>query len=117
MRRRFTAGDPPVTYCVFDLLVLDNRSVMGLPLLERKVLLLQLLSPAPEFTLFADRFSGDGMVRWLFSKALELRLEGVVAKRSDSTYQPGARSLDWVKHTRPGAVPAGRFSRKSLGQR
>jgi bifunctional non-homologous end joining protein LigD len=111
LRRRFTAGDPPVTYCVFDLLVLDGRSVMGLPLLERKALLRQLLEPPPPFTLFADHFSGEGMVSWMFSKALELRLEGVVAKLANSAYQPGVRSPDWVKVKRPGAVPPGRFRR------
>ena len=117
LRRRFTSGDLTVTYCVFDLLVLGGRSVMGLPLLERKALLRQLLSPLPGFTLFADHFTGDGMVSWLFSKALELQLEGVVAKRVDSPYQPGVRSPNWVKVKRPGSVPAGRFSRKSQGPR
>lgn len=109
MRRRRAAGDPPAVFCVFDLLVLNGRNVMELPLQQRKELLRQLLTPAPASVLFVDYF--EGLVRALFQKALELKLEGVVAKRADSPYRPGARSTHWVKLKRPGAVPAGRFRR------
>ena len=48
----------------------------------------------------------------LFNDAvLGLHLEGVVAKHDDSIYVPGARSRDWVKVKRKGAVPAERFRR------
>ena len=52
--RRYAPGDPPVTFCVFDLLVQDGRNVMGLPLIERKALLAKLLDPAPPFVLHAS---------------------------------------------------------------
>jgi bifunctional non-homologous end joining protein LigD len=48
---------------------------------------------------------------WLYQQAVSLELEGIVAKRADSTYQLGARSDNWLKIKRPGAVPAERFKR------
>ncbi len=47
--------------------------------------------------------------RWLYDQVLKLDLEGVVGKWLGSTYQSGARSADWIKVKRPGAVPAKRF--------
>ncbi len=34
----------------------------------------------------------------VLSTAVELGMEGVVAKRRSSTYRPGVRSRDWIKH-------------------
>ena len=113
LRRGWAPGDLPVTYCIFDLLVLEDRNVMALPLRQRKELLRQLLTPAPACVLYADYF--DGLVVLLYEKALELKLEGIVAKRADSLYVPGERSAAWLKWKRPGAVPAGRFSRREPG--
>ena len=45
----------------------------------------------------------------LFAHAVALELEGIVAKRKDSIYVPGARTEDRRKVRRPGAVPAERF--------
>ncbi len=113
LRRGWAPGDPPATYCIFDLLVLEDRNVMALPLLQRKELLRQLLTPAPARVLYADYF--DGLVTALYEKALVYKLEGVVAKRADSPYTPGERSAAWLKWKRPGATPAGRFSRREPG--
>jgi bifunctional non-homologous end joining protein LigD len=50
--------------------------------------------------------------RRLFDEAvLPLQLEGLVAKRAASIYQPGVRSGDWVNVKREGAIPAERFKR------
>lgn len=49
----------------------------------------------------------------MFQQALELKLEGIVAKRIMSPYQAGVRSANWLKVKRPGAVPAKRFDRSS----
>jgi hypothetical protein len=44
-RRRWVPGADQVTFCAFDLLYLDGRSVMAAPLVERKAMLQQLLAP------------------------------------------------------------------------
>lgn len=109
-RRRWAAGDPPVVYCVFDVLLLDGQPVMHFPLVERKALLKSLLTPAPARVLYVDHFVGN--VGWLYTRAAALELEGVVAKKADSIYLPGRRTDAWLKLKRPGAVPPGRFRRK-----
>ena len=117
MRRRFSAGDPAVTYCMFDLLMEDGHDIMEMPLIERKVRLALLLSAqAWPHTLYVQHISQDDVphpIAWLYSQALALQQEGVVGKRADSLYQPGARTTDWFKLKRPGATPHGRFSRKT----
>jgi bifunctional non-homologous end joining protein LigD len=54
----------------------------------------------------------DGAGEQVFNEAfLPLKLEGLVAKRLSSIYQPGVRSSDRVKVKRNGAVPVERFKR------
>ncbi|MDR6539785.1 hypothetical protein [Variovorax soli] len=109
LRRRLLPGADWVVYCAFDVLVLDGEPVMALPLVERKALLVPLLAEAGS-VLPVGHFEGDG--RTLFDHAvLPLKLEGLVAKRLTSTYQPGVRSSDWVKVKRENAIPAQRFKR------
>ena len=86
--------DTPVTYMIFDLLWLDGHLVMGFTYAERRELLsaLELNGESwqtPEHTV------GEG--RALLQASTEQGLEGVMAKRLDSIYQPGARSRSWVK--------------------
>jgi bifunctional non-homologous end joining protein LigD len=110
-RRRWYEGADPVTYCAFDLLMLNGDDIMTLPLLERKMLLAQLLQPPAAAVLFVGHF--DSGAEQLFKEAVvPLKLEGLVAKRASSPYVPGSRSPDWVKVKRKGAVPPGRFKRE-----
>lgn len=107
-RRRWYADCSPVTLCAFDLLVQDGRKIMDLPLVERKARLAKLLYRAPGVLMVSDLPAQAE----LFREAVEpLLLEGFVAKRRASTYQPGERSRDWIKIKRKGAVPYKRFSR------
>lgn len=83
----------PVRYYVFDLLYCDGFDLREAPLVERKSLLRALLKPADPV-----RYSDHVIERGedLFRLAAEQALEGVVAKRMSSRYQPG-RSADWLK--------------------
>jgi bifunctional non-homologous end joining protein LigD len=83
----------PIRYCVFDLLYMDGKSLMDLPLYQRKELL-EALVKEDEIFLFSENFE-DGKA--LYEKVLEDNLEGIVAKKNDSTYVPGARGYDWLK--------------------
>jgi len=47
----------------------------------------------------------------LYALAARLELEGLVAKKGDSIYQPGERTDQWRKIRRPGAVEPERFKR------
>jgi bifunctional non-homologous end joining protein LigD len=85
----------PVVYMVFDLLALAGRDLTELPLRERKRILAQLVR-GRGLVRMLDHLEGDGSVLYDFCR--RERLEGVVAKRMQSHYQPGPRrTSDWVK--------------------
>jgi bifunctional non-homologous end joining protein LigD len=82
-----------LAYYVFDLLHLDGRDLMGAPLSERRLALARLPLPSP--VLRSDPLPGT--VPQIEHAVTSLGLEGVVAKRTDSKYETGRRSLAWVK--------------------
>ncbi len=84
----------PVAYIVFDLLYLDGEDLTGRPLSERRRMLEDTIVPTEQIQV-SPIVEGDGTA--LFSAASEQGLEGVMAKRLSSHYQPGARSRDWLK--------------------
>ncbi|MDP1820584.1 MAG: non-homologous end-joining DNA ligase, partial [Acidimicrobiales bacterium] len=90
-RRR--AAAVPVSYVVFDLLHLDGHDLTGLPLTDRRRLLEQVLEPSPWWRTSPVHDDGEA----LLGAATEQGLEGLVAKRLDSTYEPGARARTWRK--------------------
>jgi bifunctional non-homologous end joining protein LigD len=86
-------GEGTLVYYVFDLLDLEGTLLIGRPLSERRVLLEQLLDPTETTVRLSDAFD-DGPE--LLRLAREQDLQGIVAKRRDSRYVPGARSRDWA---------------------
>lgn len=84
----------PVTYLVFDLLHLDGRSLLDLPYSHRRELL-DGLGLAGSSWAVPPAFPGPGAD--VLAAAKQRGLEGVVAKRLSSTYEPGKRSRSWVK--------------------
>jgi bifunctional non-homologous end joining protein LigD len=99
-RRRWVPGADPVTFCAFDLLYLDGRNVMALPMVERKAMLRQLLAPLKGRLVVVGDFPAEAD---LFGQlVLGAKLEGFVAKRLASPYMPGMLSRDWLKIKRPG---------------
>ena len=83
----------PVDAIFFDCLALNGRDLRGIPLIERKELLQELL-PNRGRVRYTDYFTGDG--RAFLNAASELGLEGIVAKKADSHYV-GTRSHAWLK--------------------
>ena len=91
-RRR--VRDLPVTYVAFDLLYLEGRVTMALPYEERRRLLDELGLAGPYWRT-PSYHAGDGKA--LLAATREQGLEGVIAKRLDSPYEPGRRSGAWLK--------------------
>ena len=91
----YLAPRTPVTFLAFDLLYLDWRPTLELPYRQRRELLdgLGLAGPSwqtpPAFT--------DAAGEDVLAAGVAQGLEGVVAKRLDGRYRPGARSGDWLK--------------------
>jgi bifunctional non-homologous end joining protein LigD len=90
--RSSTAGYQVVFYA-FDLLHLNGRNLRGKPLVERRAKLPDVVGDSG--LRISEDWSGDP--RPLIEAARNLRLEGVVAKRKDSIYEPGERSSAWQK--------------------
>ena len=85
----------PVYFFIFDLLILRGRDVMAATLVKRRSLIEKYVLPA-----LADliRYSPilEASIANLILSVKEQGLEGLVAKRRDSRYEPGERSEAWV---------------------
>ena len=96
-RVKLLAEQTPASYVAWDLLALGDEDLREKPLAERRRKLEKVLkagvhlSPATEDRALAEdwfrRFEGAG-------------LDGVMAKRLDSPYSPGERTMIKVKHAR-----------------
>ncbi len=113
------AAAAPLVYEVFDILRYDGRSLLRVPLLERKRLLRAILADSPKVR-FAAHVVGEG--RAFYRAAATQGLEGIVAKLGRSRYEPGRRSTGWLKvKLRPeqalivGGWTPGEGSAKELG--
>ena len=88
------AASAPVVYAVFDLLYLDGRPLFDAPYEERRALLEGLALEGPAWRV-PPAHAGDGTR--LLEATRAQGLEGVIAKRLGSRYEPGRRSSAWVK--------------------
>ena len=88
------AAETPVAYFVFDVLHLGDRSTLDLPFAERRRLLEDLELAGPSWATPPAVF-GDGTATMAVADRRDL--EGVVAKRLECPYVPGARSRNWLK--------------------
>ncbi|MFA5572741.1 MAG: non-homologous end-joining DNA ligase [Candidatus Bathyarchaeia archaeon] len=84
----------PAMYIVFDILEKDSKSIVDVPLIERKAILKDSLREGAN-VLLCDYIEGKGEA--YFKLVLEKGLEGVVAKRKDSCYEEGLRTGSWLK--------------------
>lgn len=84
----------PVSFVAFDMLYYNDHSIMDLPLMERKTLLVNNIKENDR--LAVSRWI-DNSGTALYEMAKKKSLEGVVAKRKDSLYYPGKRTKDWIK--------------------
>jgi bifunctional non-homologous end joining protein LigD len=83
----------PATYYAFDLLGFEDFDLRGLPLVERKRLLRGVLPKAGPIR-YLDHVEEHGEA--FYGEVEKLHLEGIVAKKADSTYR-GRRTADWLK--------------------
>jgi bifunctional non-homologous end joining protein LigD len=88
------AGSGHLLYYVFDLLYFRGHDLTGLPLLRRKELLKKILPSTPKIR-FSDHVWKEGVL--FYNVAKEKGLEGIIAKHSQSVYETGRRSRQWLK--------------------
>lgn len=88
----------PLKAFVFDIMYLNGKSLMNVPLTERLDHLVKevkgdevLIPNEGEIVSTAERMTE------LFEDALTQGLEGLITKRLDSSYEAGARNFNWIK--------------------
>jgi bifunctional non-homologous end joining protein LigD len=84
-----------LAYFVFDILWHDGKLLTGLPLYQRREILKAILPPDNELIRISQAFEVNGVE--FFESAKKMKLEGIIAKRSDSLYTSDARSREWLK--------------------
>jgi bifunctional non-homologous end joining protein LigD len=85
----------PLVYYAFDLLALEGTDLRSRPLTDRRKLVARVLKKAPDNIRFSEELQGTN--EELLQVARRFQLEGLIAKRLDSVYEPGRRSGAWVK--------------------
>jgi len=93
--REMEVKKSPLYFYAFDLLQLEGKNLMSLPLEARKNALEQVCAGVGE----TIRFSGaiDGDPRALLDEVKRRGLEGIIGKQRRSVYEPGRRSGEWIK--------------------
>ena len=94
--QNYGSAGAPVHYFIFDLLILKGKDVMGEPLMRRRELLEKHVFPKMSEPI---RYSPilEASLKELVQSVKAQGLEGLVAKRRDSRYEPGERSGAWQK--------------------
>jgi bifunctional non-homologous end joining protein LigD len=96
----------PVFFYAFDLLELGGDSLLAQPYATRRAALERALTPRGPIEL-PPAFDGD--ITSALTTSRSLGLEGIIAKKRDGAYLPGARARSWlkVKHHRTQEVVIG----------
>ena len=91
---RYMSGKFPATYIIFDILEKDGEELLDIPLMERKKILKNSVNEGNFIVLsiFVEETGVD-----YYRAALEKGLEGIMAKKKQSSYEPGKRSNNWLK--------------------
>lgn len=87
-------ADGALFFYVFDILWLDGKSLVDLPLIERRQILEHVL-PKSNIILLSEAFATKGTE--FFKTAQDMKLEGIMAKKASSPYTINDRSKDWLK--------------------
>lgn len=94
--QNYGSSGAPLHFFIFDVLILKGKDVMGEPLIKRRELIEKHVLPK-----LADpiRYSPvlEGSLKDLVASVKAQGLEGLVAKRRNSKYEPGLRSGAWMK--------------------
>jgi bifunctional non-homologous end joining protein LigD len=92
--QNFRSAETRIHYYVFDVLMFKGKSLIRVPLKERRAILEKIVPVNDHISLSPV----DDSAAHLLQFARDQGLEGVIAKRADSPYEPGKRTGLWAKH-------------------
>jgi ATP-dependent DNA ligase len=116
-RIKLLARQTPASFVAFDLLAANGQDLMGTPLAERRRRLESTLHGAHPPVYVTPATTDHARAAQWFERFEGAGLDGVVAKRLDSTYVPGERTMLKIKHQRTAdcVVGAFRWNRGQIG--
>jgi len=85
----------PLRFYVFDLLQLNGKSLLELPIEQRKQVLAKVCENVSDPIRYSGEISGD--VKTLRAEVKRRGLEGLIGKQRGSKYEPGRRTGSWIK--------------------
>ena len=88
-------SDGEIIFYVFDLMWYAGYDLTQVPLLERRELLSQIVPSDQGIIRLSETFQSTAGE--LLDAAGRMGLEGIMAKKADSLYYPGARTKEWMK--------------------
>lgn len=99
-RVRLLAEEIPTSFVAFDLLALEDTSLLDSPLTERRQLLATALRDASGPVYLAPATDDVEVARTWFARYEGAGLDGIIAKRPDLPYRPDQRLMSKIKHER-----------------
>jgi bifunctional non-homologous end joining protein LigD len=93
--REMEGRKSPIYFYAFDLLQLDGKSLIGLPLEARKNVLEKLCASAGDPIRYSGAIGTDA--KRLLEEVQRRGLEGIIGKQRNSVYEPDRRSGSWIK--------------------
>lgn len=90
-------SEVPVIYVPYDILYINGRQVIDLPLGERKKILSGIHLQKPITDLGYRMVSSAQEIAAAFAESREIGHEGLVLKEPESQYHPGKRGRHWAK--------------------
>lgn len=94
LKIEFESEKHKVHFVAYDILYLGSENLIDRPLIERKQLLAKNIKENDGLSI-SRYIEGQGIK--LFNLTKKLKLEGIVAKEKNSTYEIGKRSKNWIK--------------------
>ena len=94
----------PLKLFVFELLYLNGKNIINNQFGERRKLLESVINPKnnieKDTVLLASQEKVEKEIRLeqLFDQAVKKKLEGIIAKKINGVYKPGAREWNWIKY-------------------
>jgi ATP-dependent DNA ligase len=89
----------PASFVAFDILAIDDESVMSSPFAARRECLINSVAPIPDLSITPQTEDVGEAQSW-FERFEGAGLDGVVAKQETGAYRPGQREWVKIKHQR-----------------
>lgn len=103
-RIKILAKKLPATYHIFDIMEYDGENLINHPLAERKKILLETVHPDERIPLVPFKLVDNSTIKEHFKEYTGQGHEGAILKNTQSKYEPGKRTGQWIKIKREDTV-------------